>query len=277
MKHVVSHPVAPLAAFGGAVEVHQVPAWRDNLIWLLVDTERAEAAAVDGPEAGPVLDHCARHGLRLTAVLNTHTHPDHVGINRDLAKRGLLDGMRVVGPARVADAVPGITEPVDEGDTVRFGAATGTVWLTEGHMDGHVSYLFDDVLFCGDALFTGGCGRLFDGPPAKMYAALLRFAELEGGTRVCCAHEYTEANLRFAQHVEPGNAALAARVERVAVVRAEGGCVVPSTIEEERATNPFMRPGAPELLRRVAELAPGADLSTGLGVFAATRRLKDAL
>ena len=121
------------------------------------------------------------------SILNTHTHWDHIGINNDLERRGELARFRVVGPAKVASDVPGITEAVREGDSIQFGGVTGRVMLTEGHLNGHVSYVFGDVLFCGDTLFGGGCGYLFDGPPAKMFQSLLRLAALPGETRVLCA------------------------------------------------------------------------------------------
>ena len=158
MAHVVTQPTAPFLSREATLEIHQVPSWQDNLIWLAVNTETGAAAAVDGPEVDSVLRYCEEHGLQLTTILNTHTHADHIGINRDLQRRGLLNGMRVVGPAPVAGDVPGITEEVNEGDTVQLGGCSGTVMLTEGHIDGHISYVFEDVLFCGDTLFGGGCG-----------------------------------------------------------------------------------------------------------------------
>jgi len=150
-----------------------------------------------------------------------------VGINTDLADRGLLAKMRVVGPAKARDAVPGITEAVDEGDAVTFGPVTAKVMLTEGHINGHVSYVFEDVVFCGDTLFAGGCGYLFDGPPAKMHDSLTRLSQLAPETRVCCAHEYTQDNLRFAWSVEPENETLARRIKDVWARRGKGECVCP--------------------------------------------------
>ena len=275
MQHLVTRPTPPFDSRDGRLTVHQVPAWVDNLVWIVVCSETGEAAVVDGPEAGPVLDYCKEQGLRVTTVLNTHTHGDHVGINHDLRKRGLLDGMTVVGPARRADDVPGLTRAVDDGDVVRVGAVEGRVLLTEGHLDGHVSFVFGDLLFCGDTMFAGGCGRLFDGPPVKMHESLKRLAALPGETRVCCAHEYTQDNLRFAWSLEPGNEALAERIRRLWALRAEGGCTVPSRIEEERATNPFVRTESPELVASVRAALPDAPLGSALEVFTATRRLKD--
>ncbi len=275
MQHVVTRPHPPFRTSDGSLEIHQLPSWQDNLIWLLVCTATGEAAAVDGPEAGAVLDYCAERGFALTAVLNTHTHGDHIGINRDLERRGLLRGLRVVGCRGRAAEIPGISERVDDGDGVRIGRAAGRVMRTDGHIDGHVSFVFDDAVFCGDTLFTGGCGYLFDGPAEAMYRSLERLAALDPGTRVCCAHEYTEDNLKFAWTLEPDNAALRERIVRVRALRAEGGCAVPSTVGEERATNPFLRQHAPTLIARLAEAMPGADLSSPAAIFAATRALKD--
>jgi len=275
MDHVVTHPTEPFTTSDGSITVHQIPAWRDNLIWLAVCNETNAAAAIDGPEAGPVLEYCERQGLQLTAIFNTHTHGDHIGINHDLKRRGQLDAMRVVGSKLRAADVPGITEPVVDGDTVTLGKATGRVMLTEGHIDGHVSFVFDDVVFCGDTMFAAGCGYLFDGPPAKMHDSLTRLAALPGATRVCCAHEYTEDNLRFAWSVDAGNDALAERIRDVWRVRAEGRCTVPSTIEVERATNPFLRHAAETLKASVAQAWPDRELTSAVEVFAATRALKD--
>lgn len=275
MTHVVTRPTAPFSVAGGRLVVHQVPAWQDNLIWILADPATGEAAAVDGPEAEPALAYCRAQGLELNTILNTHTHGDHIGINRAFQRIGRLDGMRVVGPARVADKVPGLTEPVDEGDAVTFGGVAGRVLLTEGHLDGHISYVFGDVLFCGDTLFGAGCGYLFDGPPETMHASLSRLATLDGATRVCCAHEYTQDNLRFAWSLEPDNLALRARIQDTWDVRADGGSSVPSTIALERATNPFLRTDSATLLDHLSQASPDADLSSPAAVFAATRALKD--
>lgn len=276
MEHVVRTPTPPFPTASGRLEVHQVPAWRDNLIWLLVDTATREAAAIDGPPAADeVLAYCEAQGLKLTAIFNTHTHHDHIGINQSFEQKGMLKDLRVVGAKKRADDVPGITEPVGDGDTLRFGSVEGKVMLTEGHIDGHLSYVFEDVVFCGDTLFAAGCGYLFDGPPAKMHESLKRLAELPAETRVCCAHEYTEDNLRFAWSVEPNNHALAQRIREVWALRSEGKCSVPSTIGVERATNPFLRFGEATVQKTVAEAFPDDDLAAPVDVFAATRRLKD--
>ena len=274
--HVVTKPVAPFRSGNGALEVHQIPVWKDNLAWLAVCTKSGEAALVDSPEASPIDAYCRKRGLLWKTIFNTHGHADHVGANKDLEKRGKLASFRVVGSATHADTIPGITERVTQGDLMAIGKAWGRVLLTEGHVNGHVSFVFDDVLFCGDTLFTGGCGYLFDGPPSKMYQSLTKLAVLPGKTRVCCAHEYTQDNLRFAFSVEPENTELRERIKKVWALRAKGECAVPSTMAEERATNPFLRCDSPELIENLSRLEgkPGG-FETSESVFAAARALKD--
>lgn len=276
MTHVVQKPTPPFRSASGALEVHQIPAATDNLVWLAVCTQTRACAVVDGPDAGNALHYAEQHGLHIDTVLNTHTHHDHIGINLDLQQRGLLQKLNVVGPEKARDQVPGITRGVQHGDVVRVGNVEGRVILAEGHIAGHVCFLFEDILFCGDALFTGGCGRVFTGDFAVTYEGLARLAQLDPKTRVCCAHEYTEDNLRFALSVEPDNRALQERVQRVHEVRATGGCVVPSTLAEELETNPMLRWHSQGLIAQVKKQAPDADLSSPRAVFTATRKLKDA-
>ncbi len=275
MPHDVTRPTPPFASTTGRFEVHQIPAAQDNLVWVLVCTATGDAAVVDGPSANELLPYLDDRGLHLTAVLNTHHHGDHVGVNADLLRRQRLEGLEVYGPAKKASLVPGLTRGVDEGDVVRIGKLEGRVLLTEGHVDGHLSFVFDDVVFCGDTMFGAGCGYLFDGPPTKMHASLERLAALAPETRVCCAHEYTLDNLRFAWSVEPENEALAARIRSARQIRAEGGSTVPSTVALERATNPFLRHHVPALRARVAAAVPERAMRTPAEIFAATRALKD--
>ena len=275
MSHVVSLPPPPELLAGGRMRLHQVPLAQDNLGWIAECMATGQAAIIDGTDAGPYLEYADAAGINLSTILNTHTHFDHVGVNADLARRGLLPDWRVVGPARAASDVPGLTEGVDEGDTVTLGSLCGRVLLTEGHMNGHITFVFDDVMFCGDTLFTGGCGYLFDGPPETMFASLMRLAQLDGDTRVCCAHEYTQDNLRFAWSVEPDNVRLAERIRDVWRRRAEGRSAVPSLLETERATNPFLRPGSATLRASVSAAMPEVELTSPAAVFSATRALKD--
>jgi len=275
MPHVVTRPPDPFLSESGALRVHQIPSASDNLIWLAVCTQTGTAGAVDGPEAGTVLQYCQAHGIRLSTILNTHTHPDHIGINRDLQRKHLLQRMRVIGSASRASEIPGITERVRDGSRIQLGDAAGEVWLTEGHIDGHISFLFDGVLFCGDTLFGGGCGRLFDGPPAKMHRSLQRMAQLPASTLVCCAHEYTEDNLRFAWMIDRDNPDLRDRIQGVWAIRRLGGSTVPSTIAEERATNPFMRVAEPSIMWAVSQHFPEIDTTDGAQVLGALREWKN--
>jgi len=183
--------------------------------------------------------------------------------------------MRVIGAKKTQSAVPGITEAVDEGDTVDVFGMSMQVMLTEGHINGHVSYLIDGLLFCGDTLFAGGCGYLFDGPASAMYESLRRLRTLPPETRVCCAHEYTQDNLRFAFSVDSENAALRARIAEVWQLRELGESSVPSIIETELATNPFMRFDDRRLRAAVAKAMPTQPFTTDAEAFAATRALKD--
>jgi hydroxyacylglutathione hydrolase len=239
MNHVVTTEISSKTVCGGAGRVYGVAASRDNLVWLLECVVSGVVAVVDGPDAAGALQKAASLGLSLSVVLNTHTHPDHIGVNKDLARRGLLTAMTVVGCAERAADVPGITHPVSHGDKVSVGQLEGRVIRGDGHIDGHISFLFGDALFCGDTLFTGGCGRPFDGPPEKLYESLMALAELPEETNVFCAHEYTAPNLAFARKVDPDNETLQARWENVKANT--GSCFVPSTIGIERETNPFLR------------------------------------
>lgn len=271
--HVVTTPPEPIAICGGALRVVTITAARDNLVWLV--TTDTEAAIVDGPDAAGALAYLDVHDLTLVAVLDTHTHHDHIGVNKDLLAKNRLPA-RVIGARKAAAQVPGLTEPVAGGDTFElFGQRTHVI-DTEGHIDGHVAYLVGDALFCGDALFTGGCGRMFIGPPAVFQAGLARLAALPEGTHVFCGHEYTEDNLRFARSIEPDNAALLTRSADVTTRRARGESCVPSTIGLERATNPFLRWGSPALVANVSQqLGRALDPEDPVAVFAATRALKD--
>ncbi|MEC7984932.1 MAG: hydroxyacylglutathione hydrolase, partial [Myxococcota bacterium] len=256
------------------LKIHQIPAASDNLIWL-IEYEPGFVAAVDGPSAKEVLIYCRQHALELTTIINTHTHGDHIGINRDLQRKGMLSKIRVVGSKSRRDQIPGITEGVEDGDQVQLGSACGTVFLTEGHIDGHVSYLFSDVLFCGDTLFTGGCGYLFDGPPSKMYHSLQRLASLPDHTKVCCAHEYTIDNLRFAISVEPQNTMLQERYHQTVSICQNGGSVVPSTMLDERQTNPFIRTESAELQENLQRFYPDLQTDDPVAVFTRCREHKN--
>jgi hydroxyacylglutathione hydrolase len=248
-----------------------LPAFSDNYFWLLHNG--ADALVVDPGDAAPVQAALATHGLRLSDILVTHHHADHTG---GVAALRAATGARVFGPAR--ERIPEPFMPLAGGDVVQ---ALGVGWRVidvPGHTAGHIAYFAPDVdgaplLFCGDTLFSGGCGRLFEGTPAQMLASLDALAALPADTRVCCAHEYTLSNLRFARAVEPGNAALADYERHCQQLRAEGQPTLPSTIGTERAINPFLRSREPAVTRSVRERAPTA--TDEVAVFAALRQWKN--
>ncbi|MBA8885319.1 hydroxyacylglutathione hydrolase [Dokdonella fugitiva] len=219
-----------------------LPALADNYIWLL--EQGGDALVVDPGEAGPVERVLAERGLRLQAILLTHHHNDHIGAARELASR---HGSRVHAPHDERIAAADVR--VGDGDRVMLErpAFTFDVLGVPGHTRSHIAFHGAGVLFCGDTLFSVGCGRLFEGTPAQMLASLERLAALPDDTRVCCGHEYTLANCAFARTVDPSNAALAARTEQATARRARGEPTVPSTLADERATNPFLRIDAPAL------------------------------
>lgn len=235
------------------LDIVRIPALSDNYIWLVHDPASGETIVVDPAEAQPVLDAAAARGWTISQIWNTHWHPDHTGGNAAIKA---ATGARVTGPAAEAAKIPTLDATVGEDDTVRIGDHVATVMETPAHTAGHISYhLADDhVIFVGDTLFAMGCGRLFEGSPEQMYANMQRLAALPEATKVYCAHEYTQSNGRYARVAEPDNQAIADRMLVVDAARARGEATVPTTIGEERATNPFMRArSAKELAKRRAE------------------------
>lgn len=251
-----------------SIEIEQLAVLRDNYVYLIHDRATAATAVVDPALAEPVLDALDHRGWRLTHILNTHHHHDHVGGNLALKA---ATGCSIVGNRADAARIPGIDLAVSEGDRVAVGDAVAEVIAVSGHTIGHIAYWFAaaGMLFCGDTLFSLGCGRLFEGTPAEMWASLCKLRALPDATAVYCAHEYTESNARFALTVEPDNAALQARAAEVAALRRAGRPTVPSWLGTEKAANPFLRADVPALQRTVA--ASGDAVAT----FAAIRRRKD--
>ena len=262
------------------MKLEALPAFSDNYIWMLHDGQ--QAVVVDPGDAAPVLQALDAQGLRLAAILVTHHHLDHVGG---------LDGLRprltgpVYGPAR--ETIPSPFVPLDDGAHITVLGLDFEVIDVPGHTVGHIAYFHaaaalspphqsDEVrpiLFCGDTLFSAGCGRLFEGTPAQMHHSLSRLAALPGSTRVCCAHEYTESNLRFAAAVEPDNAQIGAAIAHCRGLRAQGLPTLPSTIAHELAINPFMRCDSVAVI--ATALARGASGSNGAVVLGALREWKN--
>ncbi|HEX7871786.1 MAG TPA: hydroxyacylglutathione hydrolase [Sphingobium sp.] len=235
------------------IEILRVPALSDNYIWLIHEADSGETVVVDPAQAEPALAAAAKRGWTITQIWNTHWHPDHVGGNATIRA---ATGARITAPAAEAAKIGTIDHAVAEGDRADIGALSATIWEVPAHTAGHIAYHLPDagVIFVGDTLFAMGCGRLFEGTPDQMYAAMRRFEALPDTTQVYCAHEYTLSNGRYAVHAEPENAATADRLRAVEAARAAGEATVPTSIGAERATNPFLRAGSvAELARRRAE------------------------
>lgn len=251
------------------LEIHQIPTRKDNYVYLIRESAEGRIAVVDPSDAAPVLEKLAALGWELTHILNTHHHNDHTGGNLELKEKY---GCVVVGPRADRDRIAGIDIEVGEGDVYTLGGAEAKVFDTPGHTRGHIAFWFPEskALFCGDTLFALGCGRLFEGTAAQMWSSLGKFGALPDDTRVFCAHEYTQANAKFALTVESGNAALQARAKRIDELRAADRPTVPSLLGEERETNPFLRADVDALKRAIG--MPGAD---AVSVFAEVRARKD--
>jgi hydroxyacylglutathione hydrolase len=222
------------------LDIVRIAALSDNYIWLVHDPDSGETMVVDPAEADPVLAEADKRGWTISAIWNTHWHPDHTGGNAAIKQ---ATGAPVIAPAAEAAKIPTADRLVAEGDIVMLGKHAATVLETPAHTAGHINYHFADdaAVFTGDTLFAMGCGRLFEGTAAQMYANLQRLADLPPETSVYCAHEYTLSNARYAHVAEPDNRATADRLLEVEAMRERGEATVPTTIALERATNPFMR------------------------------------
>jgi hydroxyacylglutathione hydrolase len=227
-------------------DVSLIPAFKDNYIWLL--TVAGRAVVVDPGDAAPVLERLRQTGLSLEAILITHHHADHQGGVAELTRHWPAT---VYAPA--SESITGCNRPLAGGEELSILGQSLTVMAVPGHTLGHLAYYTQGRLFCGDTLFGAGCGRLFEGTPAQMFDSLEKIAALPDDTLIHCAHEYTEANLKFALAVEPDNPAIHARQQRVVELRAAGLPSVPSTLAEEKATNPFLRSRKAAVIQAVGE------------------------
>jgi hydroxyacylglutathione hydrolase len=246
------------------LQVERVPTLGDNYSYVIACEDTGEAAIIDAPEFEPVVTRVEALGVRVTKVLSTHHHVDHTAANPELARR--YDAP-VYGHASDEGRIPGFTKALEEGDTIAVGRQTARILFIPAHTSGHIAYVFDEAeaAFTGDTLFAGGCGRLFEGTAEMMFTALHdKLGSLPDGVRIYCGHEYTESNFVFAAHVEPDNAEVQRKLASVREIRAgaaadwhdagPGEMTVPSTMGEERATNPFVRASDADELGRIRSL-----------------------
>lgn len=254
------------------MQVTIVPCLTDNYAYVLLAPGSKRAVVVDPSEAAPVERALAQMGVTLGAILATHHHADHVGGNPALAQR--YPGLNVFAHASDRGRIPAQTEFLEDGQDFAVEGLSFRALHIPGHTLGAVAYFGQGSVFTGDTLFAGGCGRLFEGTPAQMYQSLnVTLAALPDATLVYCGHEYTASNLRFAAHLEPTNTAISAKAKRVAEQRAQNIATVPSTLEEEKATNPFMRCDSPAIIEHFAP-SLGADRSPA-AILGAVRAAKD--
>jgi hydroxyacylglutathione hydrolase len=228
------------------MEIIRIPVLSDNYIFLMVDRERQIAAVIDPAEAAPVLVELARQQVELVAIFNTHHHGDHVGGNKELI--AAFPNLTVYGGAEDRGRIPGQQVYLKDGDRVKFGDREAEDFFIPGHTRAHIAYYFPPAtsdesgeLFCGDTIFAGGCGRLFEGTPAQMLASIAKLRQLPDDTRIWCAHEYTLGNLKFAVTVDPHNQELQQRLVDVTTARSKSIPTVPTSIGIEKRTNPFLR------------------------------------
>jgi hydroxyacylglutathione hydrolase len=250
------------------IQVHQFPCLSDNYGFLLHDPESGETACIDTPDAEAYLREAAARGWQITQIWNTHWHPDHAGGNEAIKA---ATGCTITAPEVEAPKIAGVDRTVGDGDAVSLGGWTAQVIDVGGHTMGHIAYHLPEagIAFVGDSLFALGCGRMFEGSPPQFWSSLSRLKALPPETTLYCAHEYTQANARFALHADPENAALQDYAAEIARKRAAGEPTVPMRLERELATNPFLRADTPEMRSRWGG-------TSAPETFAALRAAKDS-
>ena len=251
------------------LDIERIAIYNDNYAYLLHDQDTGTTGAVDPADASVFLARLEERGLSLDWILTTHHHPDHTAGNDTLKEK---TGCKIVGPAAEKDRIPGIDLAVSEGDSFELGNAKAEIFDTPGHTAGHISFWFPDskALFSADALFSLGCGRLFEGTAEDMWQSLSKLRQLPDDTLVYCGHEYTQSNARFALSVDPDNLALQKRAAEIDQLRANGEPTVPSLLGEEKAANPFLRPDDPEIRQLL-----GMEAASDSEVFGEIRKRKD--
>ncbi|AVH32327.1 hydroxyacylglutathione hydrolase [Vibrio fluvialis] len=249
------------------LHIKSIPAFNDNYIWLIQNSDR-RCAVVDPGDATPVLDYLFQHELTLEAILITHHHNDHIGGVPELVRQ--YPNVDVVGPSQ--EPIPTLTHPVDAGDQIELFDERFMVLGLPGHTLGHIGYVGDGKLFCGDVLFSAGCGRVFEGTMEQMFTSLSKLVALPEETEVYCAHEYTASNVAFAMAVEPDNEQLQIYRDEVIRLRGQGHSTLPSTLRREKWVNPFLRTQEPSIMKSVANRTEQTD---ALSIFTALREWKN--
>lgn len=251
------------------LELMTIPCLKDNFAFLLHDAASGETALIDAPEAAPILAALRSRGWVLGQILLTHHHDDHIQAVPEIRA---ATGARVLGAKADAHRLPPLDRALEDGDSVAVGQETGRVLAVPGHTRGHIAFHFPQsaLAFTGDSLMAAGCGRLFEGTPAEMWASLSKLAALPPETRIGSGHDYLDGNLRFALSLEPGDPDVIFRIERLAGLRRQGRLPMPTTLAEERATNPFLRAALPQM-----KAAVGLPEAADVDVFAEIRSRKD--
>ncbi len=249
------------------LDIKSIPAFSDNYIWLIQNSDQ-RCAVVDPGDAKPVLEYLQQHDLSLEAILITHHHNDHIGGVSELVRQ--YPGVSVVGPAN--EPVPTLTHAVEAGDQIELFDEVFLVLGLEGHTSGHIGYIGDGKLFCGDVLFSAGCGRVFEGTMEQMFTSLTKLSTLPEETEVYCAHEYTASNVAFALAVEPDNTQLQQYRDEVNRLRAQNRPTLPTTIRREKWINPFLRTDQTSVIRSVTNRTQKTD---PISIFTALREWKN--